>query len=51
MVLVIPKDTPTFEEMSDDSKVKVGLEAEPHRVVELLEVPLQRLPRLHHYLL
>ena len=40
-----------LQEVADQGKVEVGLEAETHGVVELLEVPLQGFPGLHHHLL
>lgn len=45
------KVPPTFQEMAHQSKVEVGPEAETHFVIQLLEVPFQRLPSLHHALL
>ena len=40
---------PTFKQMADHGKVEVSLEAQPHRVIQLLEMPLQGFTGLHHH--
>jgi hypothetical protein len=43
--------THTFQQMANNRKVEVGLEAKTHQVIKLLEMPFQWFTSLHHNLL
>ena len=38
----------TFQQMSDHGKVKVGLKAKTHGMIELFEMPFEGFTRFHH---